>query len=102
MATSLKLIELHHLTLYARLYNTPPHTHTQPPGPPMSHGGMMPPGPPPGLMQIPNSAPPIPGMPLPPMPLDIAPPVAKRTRAEDELIGEHEYISNNPVSGRSK
>ena len=66
----------------------------------MPHGGMMQQGPPPGLMQqIPNSAPPIPGMPLPPMPLDIAPPVAKRTRAEDELIGEHEFISNNPVSG---
>ncbi len=64
----------------------------------MHGGGMMHQGPPHGFMQLPNSAPPIPGMPTPSMVPDLAPPVAKRSRAEDELIGEHEFISNNPVS----
>ena len=75
------------------------------PGPP----GMMQQRPPTphGLMQIPNSAPPIPGMPdmlrppmqqLPHPPLDLAPPVTKKLRSDaEDLIPEQEFISKNPV-----
>ena len=96
------------VTSYLSLSSPPPlqpHGHPMRPGPP----GMMQQRPPPprGLMQIPNSAPPIPGMPdmlrppmqQPPRPHpDLAPPVAKKLRSEaEDLIPEQEFISKNPV-----